>query len=232
LFVLVADVLVLVLALVGLRDVNHKFERRLAVRYIIKKILRRKDIVRIYWVSFALEFFYSLMLVYTPIYLLDLGMTWSQIGLIFTLMLIPFVLIQYPAGVLADKKVGEKELIIFALALAALATLGIFFLDSKSVFVWGAVLFATRIGAALIEVLRDSYFYKRIDGHDVDMIDFFRTALPLAYIISAFLSFPILIFFPMKYVFLPVVLVLILAIFQALKLKDNKSEKEIVEAQR
>lgn len=228
LFSLIADILILIFSLVGLRNVNHKFEQKLAVRDVIKKVCQRKDIMRIYWVSFALEFFFALMIIYTPIYLLDLGMSWKQIGLIFTIMLIPFVLVQYPVGILADKRMGEKELIIFSLVLIAISTAGVFFVSSGSVLVWGLVLFATRIGAALIEILRDSYFYKRIDGHDVDVINFFRTAMPFAYISSSAISFLLLLIFPLKSVFLVIVAVLILALYQAVKLEDNECEKEIV----
>lgn len=228
LFSLIIDAFVLVFSLIGFRNVNHIFKQRLGAIEIIKKVCKRKDVMRIYGVSFALEFFYALMIIYTPIYLLDLGMSWQQIGLIFTLMLLPFVLLQYPAGILADKKTGEKELIIFAIAFMALATLSIFFLNSTSVLIWGAVLFATRIGAALVEILRDSYFYKRIDGHDVDLINFFRTATPVGYIMAALLSSVMLFFLPLKFIFILVALILFLSLYQAIKLEDNKCEKEIV----
>lgn len=228
LFSLVVDAFVLVFSLIGFRNVNHVFKQKLGVIEVIRKVFKRKDVMRIYWVSFALEFFYALMIIYTPIYLLDLGMSWQQIGLIFTLMLLPFVLIQYPAGILADKKIGEKELIIFAIVFMVLATLSVFFLNSMSVLVWGSVLFATRIGAALVEILRDSYFYKRIDGHDVDLINFFRTATPLGYIMAAIFSSVLLFFLPLKFVFILIALILFLSLYQAIKLDDNKCEKEIV----
>lgn len=228
LFSLIIDALVLIFSLIGFRNVNHIFKQSLGVKDVILKVCKRKDIMRIYWVSFVLEFFYALMIIYTPIYLLDLGMSWQQIGFIFTIMLLPFVIIQYPVGILADKKTGEKELIVFAIIFMAFSTLSIFFLESKSLYVWGAVLFATRIGAALLEILRDSYFYKRIDGHDVDIINFFRTATPLGYTVAAFLSSVMLFFLPLKYIFILIAMILFLSLYQAIKLEDNKCEKEIV----
>ncbi len=228
LFSLVVDACVLTFSLIGLRNINDVFKQRVGIKDIFKKIYKRKDIKRIYWISFALEFFYALMIIYTPIYLLDLGMSWQQIGLIFTLMLLPFVILQYPAGILADKKTGEKELIIFAIIFMAFSTLCIFFIDSKSVLVWGSILFATRIGASLVEILRDSYFYKKIDGHDVDIINFFRTAMPFGYIMAASLSSLMLFFLPLKSVFVLVAVVLFLSLYQAVKLRDNKCEDEIV----
>ncbi len=66
----------------------------------------------------------------------------------------------------------------------------------------------------------------------MDIINFFRTAMPMGYILAALCSSFVLFFWPLKYIFIIVALGLILSLFQALKLKDNKSEKEIVKAGR
>ena len=188
----------------------------------------RKNIRRIYYVSFALEFFYALMVIYTPLYLMGLGFGWDKIGIIFTFMLVPFVLFQFPVGYLADKEMGEKEMIILSLFIISLSVLAVYFIDSYSVLVWSAALFMTRVGAACLEILRDSYFYKRIDRDDIDLIDFFRTTRPAAYIIGAVFTTFILFIFPLKAVFLLVAAVVFSAIIPAWFLVDNKSEREMV----
>lgn len=176
--------------------------------------------------AFILSFFFALMVIYTPIYLRELGMTWADIGIIFTIMLLPFVLLQYPIGMLADKKLGEKELIITALCLMAPSVLIIYFLSTTDVLIWGLVLFMTRIGAAMMEVLTDSYFYKRIDAEDVAIIDFYRTSQPLGYIIASIISTPMLIFFPLKSIFILLAIAIIICLYPASRLVDNKSESE------
>jgi len=226
-FILIINSLVLILTLLGLRKINHQFSQKLGVRELIKKVLKRKNILRIYYISFILEFFYALMVIYTPLYLLDLGFSWEKIGVIFTFMLIPFVILQYPAGILADKKIGEKELIIAAIVFMAVFTTAAYFTHSRSLFVWSLILFSTRIGAALIEILRDSYFYKRISGQDVDLINFFRTSMPLAYVTATFLSGLVLIFLPIKVVFLIVAIFIFSALYPAFKLMDNPCEAEL-----
>ena len=226
-FILIINALAFILALAGLRNVNHDFSQNLGVKDLIKKVLKRKDILNIYYISFVLEFFYALMVIYTPLYLLDLGFSWEKIGIIFTVMLIPFVLLQYPAGILADKKIGEKELIIASIIMMATATALVYFTHSQSLFIWSLLLFATRIGAALIEILRDSYFFKRVSGYDVDLINFFRTSMPLAYVISTFLSGMVLIFLPIKSAFIIVAIVVLSALYPAWKLVDNPCEEEL-----
>jgi MFS family permease len=226
-FALIFNCFVFIFGLIGFRNINHRFEQKLKVLDILRKVRTKVDIMRIYYISFALDFFYALMVIYTPIYLRDLGYSWENIGWIFTAMLVPFVLLQYPMGILADKKTGEKEFLIVALFIMALSTIFIYFIGTSTAVIWAAVLFTTRIGAASIEILRDSYFFKKIDATDVDVINFFRTSLPVANVVAAALSSLILIFAPIKFAFILTGLIVLSAIYPALKLVDNKSEREI-----
>jgi hypothetical protein len=193
----------------------------------MRKMIANQNLLRIYHISFALEFFYALMIVYTPIYLRFLGYSWSEIGVLFTVMLIPFVLLQYPLGILADRYLGEKELLFGSITIALLATGSLPFLSEATLVVWGVTLFITRVGIAGIEILRDSYFYKQIDGNDMDIIAFFRTARPLANIVAALISVVILFFFPLQSIFFVVALMLCFSLFQAYSLQDTQSMREV-----
>lgn len=226
-FLLIFNSIILVFSLIGLRNVNHRFNIKLKTRDLIRKVFSKKDILKVYYMAFALDFFYALMVIYTSIYLLGIGVSWIQIGTILTIMLVPFVVLQYPVGFLADKKTGEKELLIFSIIFISVFSGIIYFIDSNKVWVWSLLLLSTRIGASMLEVLRDSYFYKRIDGHDVDLINFFRTAMPVGYILAASSSFVLLLFFPIKIVFILMSLVAFSALIPALRLIDNKCEKEV-----
>ena len=224
---LVLNCLMLVVALVGLKGVNGKFRGKLTVQDIGLKVLTNKNVFNIYLISLALEAFYALMIVYTPLYLLGRGLSWQQIGIAFTVMLVPFVVLEYPIGFLADEKFGEKEMLIGGLLIMGLASSVIFFVTSNSVFVWSAILLLTRVGAATVETLRDSYFYKKIDGRDVDLISFFRTTRAVAYLLATGISAMLLIVAPMKYVFLMIGALVLLGLYPAFKLEDNKSEEEL-----
>ena len=214
------------LSLVFLFGSNMRFEQRVSPAEIFRKVFHRSDILRIYAVSFALNFFYAAMIVYTPLRLRELGMAWGDIGIVFTVMLLPFVLVQYPLGIIADKRMGEKELLIGALFLSALSTAALVWIESASVLMWAVALFATRIGIAGIEVLSDTYFYKRIEGNDGDLIAFFRTARPLGNIVAALFLGIWLLFFALSSVFLLPAMILALAIIPAFLLDDNLSERD------
>jgi len=221
LFALFLNIIIFIFSIISFRNISDTFSYDLKVFDLIKKAYQRKDIISVYYISFILEFFYALMVIYSSIYLIDLGFSWKDIGIIFTIMLLPFVVFQYPAGIMADKKTGgERKLIFFSLLLMAFSTF-LFVSESGSLIFWALVLFLTRVGASLIEILRDSYFFKRIDGRDVDLINFFRTATPLAYIIASTISSILLIFFSIKAIFLVLVLFILSAIIPALRLKKG-----------
>ncbi|MFZ3031971.1 MAG: MFS transporter [Candidatus Moraniibacteriota bacterium] len=217
---------VFVIALLGFRTDNKVFQEKLRFGATWKKMRRERNLLRIYHVSFAMEFFYALMIIYTPIYLRSLHFSWSEIGILFTVMLIPFVLLQYPIGILADKYFGEKEMLIGSIVIALAATAVLPFLGAESIVAWGVALFLTRVGIAGVEILRDSYFYKQIDGNDMDVIAFFRTARSVANIVAAFLSAAVLLLFPLWSVFFVVSFVLILSLVEACFLRDTVSARE------
>lgn len=224
---LIVYMFVFILSLVYIRKTNHHFKQKIKVSELLRKVAKRKNILRIYYVSFVLEFFYALMLIYVPIYLLERGFNWDQLGVAFTIMLIPFVFIQYPAGLIADKKTGEKEILLFAFFILGVSTLLFYFSDSSDIMVWTTILLLGRIGAALAEVLRESYFFKRIDGNDVDIVNFFGTSRPVAFMVATAISSLVLIYFSVSIIFVVVAVVCFSAIYPIFKLADNKSEKEM-----
>ena len=207
---------IIVTALVKINSICDGKVKRIKFIELLRKVSKRKNVLRIYYISFLLEFFYALMIIYTPLYLLENGFTWGQIGKMITFMLIPFVILQYPAGLLADKKFEERDMLKWSIFLMAFATAAIYFISSGSLLVWALILFGTRIGASLVEVLRDSYFYKRIDQRDVDIVDFFRTVRPVAYIVGPLIATPVIFFLHIKFIF-PIIGLVVLTGFWVTK---------------
>lgn len=217
---------VLLLVIAGLR--NHRTARlpKIAFAETIRKVMKRKNVLLIYGISWTLEFFYSIMIVYMPILLLSQGFDWEKIGFIFTVMLIPFVLVQYPLGIMADKKWGEKELLFIALVILGVSTAVVGFTRSTDIVFWAGLLFVTRLGAAALEVLRDSYFYKQIGPNDTEIIAFFRSARPTAAIAAAGISLLFLSLFTLHSLFYLVGALALAVCFAVLSLEDTKSEAE------
>ena len=223
-FLAVFSILVVVeiIAFLKLRKLKDCLIEKESFFSMMRMVIKRKNVMKIYYISFLLDFFYALMIIYTPLYLLGLGFSWAEIGKIFTIMLVPFIILQYPAGVLADKKFEEKNMIPFALIIMAVFTISIFFISSNNFYLWAAVLFGTRVGASLIEILRDSYFYKRIDQRDVNVIDFFRSVRPIGYILGLLIAAPIVYFFHIKLIFPIIGIVMLTGVPVSLRMASSR----------
>lgn len=162
----------------------------------LRSLKRTGDNARIIGVQFMLNFFYAWMVIYLPLLLnQEIGFGWDKIGVMFTIMLLPFLLFELPAGLLSDKKIGEKELIITGFIIMFLATLTIPFIKTQIFWLWAAILFISRIGASLVEVSSESYFFKHVKEGDTGLISLFRMARPLALIIAPLIAIPVMFFF-------------------------------------
>lgn len=206
----------------------HRFH----IKYLPRKFHFKKtygavkansNIKKVFVIAFLLQIFYAAMVVYAPLYLNQtMGLTWTQIGIIFTFMLLPFVLVQYPAGYLADKFWGEKEMMTAGLIIMIISSIAIFFIESNSLILWAIILFISRIGASLTEIMRDTYFFKKVNVENIDLINAFRSTTPLAYIFVPICASLILYYLPFNYLFLILGLFLSSGLTFALTIKDTK----------
>ncbi len=172
---------------------------------------------------FVLKLFYAWMVVYTPIYLHQyVGLPFDSIGIILSLMLLPFVLFAEPLGYIADNYLGEKELLFVGFLVAAGFTAALTFVESQSVLVWGGLLFGTRLGATAIDVMGNSYLFKQIEARNVGTISILRMIKPVAYIIGPLLAGAFLFFIPFQYIFVAIAGVLALGSLTALPLVDTR----------
>jgi len=190
---------------------------------VIKQTWTNKNLRGIFCIALILQLFYSTAVVYLPIYLYqNMGIGWESLGLMFSFMLLPFLIFEIPAGVIADKYIGEKEILFLGFFILALSLFLFFYLKTNAFWVWTAVLFLSRIGASLIEAMRETYFFKIVDAKDVGHINIFRTTAPLGYIIGPALAMVILAFLPLNYLFLIVCLIVFGGMGFVWSLKDTK----------
>src|SRR5579872_1398838 len=155
------------------------------IKETILYYIRNKDLSNVFTVHLFLQIFYAYMVIYMPIYLSQfIGFSWTEIGVMFTIMLLPFIIFELPAGWMADKKWGEKEMMTVGCALMAIFTLCMGFITTKDFLLWTIVLFMSRIGAALVEATTDSYFFKKVNKNDTDTIGFYRLGGPASYIVA------------------------------------------------
>lgn len=188
-----------------------------------KKMWHNHNLRGIFLVAILLQLFYSLAVVYIPLYLHQtLGMDWKIIGPIFSIMLIPFVIFEIPAGIIADRYLGEKEILNLGLFILVLSLLLFFYIDKPIAWIWAVVLFLSRVGASLVEAMRETYFFKQVDAKDVSYINLFRLSAPIGYIIGPILAIIILFFWPINYIFLVAAAIMMSGFIFVNNLKDTK----------
>ncbi|MFM7088643.1 MAG: MFS transporter [Candidatus Paceibacterota bacterium] len=190
---------------------------------IIRNFIKNHDIGRIYLLNFILKFFFAWMGIYTPLYLNQvIGFGWDKIGLIFAIMLTPFVFLSYPLGRLSDKY-GEKSFLIFGFLCASITVFMIPQIKAPLFIYWAGILFLSRIGAATIEVMTESYFFKVESEENADAISFFRNTHPLSYLIAPILASAVLFFTPgFQYIFIALTIVMLIGLYISLRLRDIK----------
>ena len=159
-------------------------------------VSRDRDLFAGTFGHFLLYAFFIWASFYTPAYLHNvLGIPWSDLGWMFAVMLIPYAVIEYPAGWLADRFFGDKEMMSvgFMIAGGALASISLL-TPTSPLFLILLILVATRTGAALVESMTEGHFFRRVSERDVNSIGIFRAMWPLANLIAPIIGSGILFF--------------------------------------
>lgn len=197
--------------------------KNISIIKVLTALPKHKSTYKIIASNFLLQFFYAWMVIYTPIYLHTyMGFDWIAIGIIFTIMLFPFALLEAPLGRLADERWGEKEMLTFGFIITAVATALLAFIPIPDFWLWSAGLLATRIGASTIEIMNETYFFKKNQETHPDIIGLFRMTGPAAYIIAALIATILLQFISYQYLFIVLGAIMLIGLRYSLTLKDTK----------
>jgi len=190
-FLVVAVILVPVIVLLAIFFMNFKDPDYSQTSFLkgLGEMLKDRDMRGVYIIYILVQAFYALMIIYTPIYLHDyIGFDWTTIGILFSVMLIPFVLVGIPEGIIADAGWGERRMMAAGFLVCGLATLGCAILGNGSAILWAILLFLTRVGIASSDVMSDAYFFRKVNGKDIQKIAIYRTARPVAYVLSSIVA--------------------------------------------
>jgi len=189
----------------------------------ISDFWRQRNIRFVFLAHFVLQMFFMFMVVYSPLYLTGtIGLSWAEFGLVMFFAQLAYVLLEYPIGVIADKYIGEKEMMGFGFLIIAISTSWIAFATASSVLVWAVIMFITRVGASFVEVTTESYFFKQTKSSDAQIISFFRVTRPLAYVTGAVIASLALLYLPFNLLFIVLAFLMVPAMFFTLGIEDSK----------
>ncbi|MFA6257338.1 MAG: MFS transporter [Candidatus Paceibacterota bacterium] len=197
------------------------YDRIRSLKYVWS-FFKNKNLRRSFGINLLLQLFYSVMVIYTPIYLATyLHFSWREIGMIFAIMLTPFTILPFMEGTYSDK-VGERKMLMLGFFISSLATLALFFLKSTEIWAWAVALFLTRVGAATIETMNDSYFFKHIKPENEEWVGIYRSAPGAAYVIGPLSALAIFAFVPsFNFIFVIVSAVLFYGVYLASTIRKS-----------
>ena len=160
---------------------------------------------------------------YIPLYLhATLGIEWLALGPVFALMMLPSLLIELPMGFVEDRIRGARVIMACGFLIAGISFMAIALIaGTTSLGVAATILVLSRVGAALVEVTSETSFFRSVDGRDTESVSFFRMTRPIARLIAPLITSPLLLFVPLKLVFVPIGGLLLLGIPFAFRIRKG-----------
>jgi MFS family permease len=151
------------------------------MRELVEALRSSPEIRITLWINLILRTLYGATLTYFGIYVITYAhISETLLGVMAGISIMPFVLLQYPLGIAADK-MGERDLLAtgFAISLFGILLIPIVPLT----IVWLTIALAlVHTGAAFVELLVESHFFKQVQGKNAALISTFRLIIPLSYI--------------------------------------------------
>lgn len=156
----------------------------------LKKVIRNKNLKAIFITDLVVESFYSTMIIYSPLYLVTIGIPLTTyLSYIMPIALIPLVVLPYELGHLVDGRYGEKNIIIIGLLIMAVTTFICVILTTSNPLIWALLLFVSRIGTSSVETMSYTYFFKKIGPEDASLTALFMNIRGVAIILVGSIGF-------------------------------------------
>lgn len=214
---------ILILLLFFFPSFSNSPQSEIKIFEALRAFWARASIRAVFLAHFVLQMFFMVMVVYTPIYLIDIiGLNWTEFGIIMFFAQMAYVLCEYPIGVIADKYIGEKEMMGLGFLILAISVAWMSFVTIPSVVIWSMIMFVTRVGASFVEVTTESNFFKQTRSSDAQIISFFRITRPLAYIAGALGASLALLYVPFNFLYILTAALMVPALFFTLNITDSK----------
>lgn len=174
-----------------------------------------KELRQSFIITFGMYFWWSTQAVYMPLALSNLGYSQAIVGLVFSLSIIPLLLLEFHATDGA-KKFGVRRYLAMGFALLSIV-LFLFTFAAPSLLI--KLMILVNIGAAFIEPNKEVFFFKAVKPEDQDRFyGIYNASYPMAYIIAPSLGSILLASFGINGIWLGASFVFILIALSALSI--------------
>ncbi len=181
----------------------------------VRDFIRVKELRKSFLMSFGMYFWWSTQAVYMPLALSKLGYSQAIVGLVFSMSIIPLLLLEFHATDGA-KKFGVRRYLSMGFALLSLV-LFLFTFAAPSMLI--KLMILVNIGAAFIEPNKEVFFFKAVKPEDQERFyGIYNASYPMAYIIAPSLGSILLASFGINGIWLGASFVFILIALSALSI--------------
>lgn len=157
-----------------LKHIKEPAYHQVHIFQAFKKVFKNKNLRAAAVAEFVVSAFYAVMIIYSPLYLTTLGIPLAvYMGIILPLALVPLVVLPYELGLLADRKFGEKEMLILGTVMLTVSVFLFVITSTKDIRVWIGILLLSRIGVSFAETMAFSYYFKKVDSEDPSLTALF-----------------------------------------------------------
>src|SRR3989344_8925579 len=185
----------------------------------LKYYFKNRNLKVLYLASMGIVFWWSLIYTFLPLFMAENNLNASDIGLVLGLIVVPLILLEIPAGKLADK-FGYKKLLFLGFIIISLCGLIAYF--STNIRYTIAFIILASIGAAFLEQLREAFFFKSIKKqNENDLYPIFKTGIDMGRIVGLLIFSTVLLFFRFENIFLIVAIVMFIFGLLMLLLKEK-----------
>lgn len=147
----------------------------------IRDFFREPKLRQAFLVSFGMYFWWSISAIYMPLALTNLGYSQDIVGLVFSLSVVPLILLEFHATDGA-RRFGVRRYILMGFAILSVM-LVMFTKASPSLLI--KLMIIINVGAAFIEPNKEVFFFKVVKQEDEERFyGIYNAAYPVAYIIA------------------------------------------------
>lgn len=195
------------------KDGHHFFSN-------LKDFFLNKNLTLLYLTSIGLAIWWATIYTYLPLYFTELGVSETIIGYTLFLIVIPLILLEMSVGKWSDK-FGTKKFFIAGFLIVGLVS-GLIYL-TQNITVIIILLVLSCVGVALVEPLRETYFFKTVPKkNQTRLYGVFATGFNFGYLIGPAILSSILAISNFKILFLTTSLFMILFGITSMFIKDTQ----------
>ncbi len=221
-FVLASVFMILAFILTKISGIKNYHIQKKADKDLIKNFFsffKNKEMVFIYILGGGVSFWWALIYLFMPLYILRNNLNELWIGYFLFAIPIPLILLEYKFSKIAGKK-GFKKFFRIGYLIPAIAGLICFFI-TDIFWIMGFLILAS-IGMAMLEPTVETYFFKISTKKDEQRFyGPYNTKVEVFGFLGKVLPSVLLLFFPFKYIFLIFSGTMFLLFLVSFKLKEK-----------